>query len=403
MRLCLERRVLPCTRRLIYDRGSMNLTTKTSFLFFARLICIVVGGSLCLSAMSQTAARHISHLAAPTELRCEGESEPLAISDAKPEFSWKVQAASPLLHAVRQSGYQIRIATHDRTLIAGQGLFWDSGKVPGNGTSFAGDAYAGPAFESQHDYDWQVRVWDEKDQASPWSRPAHWRQAPIWRAQWIAADATDGEAGARPMPLLRRNFSLPGTVTRAVLHVSGLGQYEFRINGVKVGNSELTPGWSDYHKTIFYDSYDVTKMVRDGANALGVMLGNGMYRVPETPGRYNKFTGSFGPPKCIALLHIELASGKSIDIVSDGSWKTRPGPITFSSTYGGEDYDARREIDGWDRAGFDDADWNPVEVTTSPGRALRPEASSKDSEGAIELVLGSGHYRISAPNPGGKP
>ena len=200
-----------------------------------------------------------------------------------------------------------------------------------------------------------------------------WRIAPAWSARWIAAENTDAAAGLKPMPLFRKQFEVAGQVARAVLYVSGLGQYEFRINGAKVGDQELTPGWSDYRQTVFYDSYDVTSMLRGGANALGIMLGNGMYRVLETPDRYTKFTGAFGPPKCVAQLHIELAGGKSIDMITDESWKTHAGPVTFSSTYGGEDYDARQEMDGWDRAGFDDSPWSAVVVTDGPGGEMRPE------------------------------
>jgi len=175
------------------------------------------------------------------------------------------------------------------------------------------------------------------------------------------------------MPLFRKEFSLEGDVRRAVLFVSGLGQYELRVNGAKVSDNELTPGWSDYRKTIFYDRSDVTSMLRSGTNALGIMLGNGMYRVLRTGERYTKFTGSYGPPKCIAQLRLELANGKNVEITTDGTWKTHSGPITFSSTYGGEDYDARKDQDGWDRPGFDDAPWSPVIVTDGPGGVLRSE------------------------------
>src|ERR1035437_10229396 len=315
----------------------------------------------------------VSHLATPTHLRCAGISEPLAVADARPSYSWSVVASSPALHAVRQSSYQVRIARGRGHLIADRRLLWDSGKVHGDATVVSGQTYSGPPFEPQHDYVWQVRVWDENDHPGAWSLPAHWTQAPLWQAQWIAAAAADADADGKSLPLLRRNFAVTGAIARAVLHISGLGQYEVRINGAKVGNSELTPGWSDYRKTVFYDSYDVTSMLRSGANALGIMLGNGMYRVPETPGRYNKFTGSYGPPKCIVQLHIELTNRESIDVISDGSWKTKPGPITFSSTYGGEDYDARRDIAGWDGASFDDAAWTPVSVAEGPGGMLRPE------------------------------
>lgn len=162
-------------------------------------------------------------------------------------------------------------------------------------------------------------------------------------------------------------------VLRAVLYASGLGQDELHLNGRKVSRDILTPGWSDYRKTVFYDSYDVTASVHRGENVLGVMLGNGMYRVLHTPGRYTKFVGTFGPPKCIVQLKIDYSDGGSIEIDSDGSWKTAPGPITFSSTYGGEDFDARRDPNGWDRAGFDDARWESAVDTGGPGGALTPE------------------------------
>ncbi len=205
---------------------------------------------------------------------------------------------------------------------------------------------------------------------------------PVWHAKWIEATKMNAEgatmdeclyAACNLMPLLRKEFSVEGRVTRASLVVSGLGQYEFRINGAKVGDRELTPGWSDYRKTIFYDRYDVTSMLRGGGNALGILLGNGMYRVLRTGERYTKFTGTFGPPKCVAQLRLELANGKNLEITTDETWKTHPGPITFSSTYGGEDFDARLEPDGWDRPGFDDSQWSPAIVTDGPGGVLRPE------------------------------
>ncbi len=256
-------------------------------------------------------------------------------------------------------------------------------------------AYNGPAFEPDHEYAWQVRAWDENGHESPWSRSAHWTQAPEWKAHWIAADATDADAGTKPLPLFRKTFNIPGATARAVLRVSGLGQYEVRVNGAKVGRSELTPGWSDYRKTVFYDSYDVTSMLHGGANALGVMLGNGMYRVQKIAGRYTKFTGTFGPPKCIVQLHVDYANGTSTDVVSDETWRTHPGPVTFSHTYGGEDYDARLEMDGWDRAGFDDAKWSQVIVTEGPGGQLRPELAPP-----IRVMHTYDAVRRTEPKPG---
>jgi alpha-L-rhamnosidase len=196
---------------------------------------------------------------------------------------------------------------------------------------------------------------------------------PVWNAAWIAAHPDNAAGGGDELPLFRTSFTVTTPVKRAVVYVSGLGQYELRLNGRKVGTDVLTPGWSDYRKTIFYNSYDVTRQLRTGDNALGLMLGNGMYRVLDTPGRYTKFVGSFGQPKCIVQLHIEYVDGKSSEIVSDGRWKSTPGPIMFSSTYGGEDFDARREPQGWDRPGFNEAGWQTVSIVDGPGGVLTPE------------------------------
>ena len=344
-------------------------------------------------AMEQGVAH--SHLAAPIELRLAGEAQPLAMEDTRPEFSWRVDAAGTDLHAVSQSAYEVRIAGSDSDLAQGRNLLWDTAKVAGHDTSMLGSAYGGPLFEALHQYAWQVRVWDADDLASQWSRPAHWTQAPEWHARWIAADSTDEAAGSKPMPLFRKEFSANGAMKRALLYVSGLGQYEIAINGVRVGNDELTPGWSDYRRTVFYDSYDVTSMLRAGANALGIMLGNGMYRVPKTPGRYTKFTGTFGPPRCIAQLDIEFANGKRAEIITDETWRTHAGPITFSNTYGGEDYDARAEEDGWDRGGFDDSHWNTVVVSEGPGGTLRPELAPP-----IRVMQTYSPVRQTEPKPG---
>ena len=165
----------------------------------------------------------------------------MAVSESNPEFSWKLQAASLSLHSVRQSSYQIRVAANISGLLAGTARLWDSGKVSSSRSATANHPYAGAPLQPQHDYFWQVRVWDEADHPSSWSSPTYWIQAPVWRAQWIGAVATDAEANNKPLPLLRKSVDLSAHVSRAILYVSGLGQYEFRINGSKVGNDELTP------------------------------------------------------------------------------------------------------------------------------------------------------------------
>jgi hypothetical protein len=336
-----------------------------------------------------------SHLAAPVALQTEGKANPLAIAGPAPRLSWTLSATNVLLHSVRQSAYQVEVAARPQDLAATRNLVWNSGKTTASAEAVPAASYNGQPLEPAHTYWWSVRVWDENGQPSLWSSPAHWTQAPLWHTQWIAAQATDSEAGVLPMPLLRTGFHLPADVRSAVLHISGLGQYEVHLNGNEVGSGELAPGWSDYRKTVFYDSYDVTGQLHSGDNAIGVLLGNGMYRVRHTQGRYTKFTGSFGPPQCIAQLHVELANGKSFDLATGSDWKTAPGPIVFSSTYGGEDYDARRELPGWDRAAFNDAHWTQVVVTTGPGGTLRPEAAPP-----IRIMHSYAPVHQSEPKPG---
>ena len=171
-----------------------------------------------------------------------------------------------------------------------------------------------------------------------------------------------------PLPIFRRKLKITQPVAQATLHICGLGQYELYLNGQRVGNREMDPGWTNYRRTCLYSSYDVTKQLTTGENVIGVMLGNGMYNVPG--GRYVKFTGTFGPPKLICQLSVAYADGTTQLVTSDGQWKCTGGPITFTCIYGGEDYDARREQPGWNAPGFDDGTWQDVTICDGPGGRL---------------------------------
>ena len=181
-------------------------------------------------------------------------------------------------------------------------------------------------------------------------------------------------SGSDVMPIFRTEFAVERKpVKRALACVCGLGHFELSVNGAKVGDHVIDPGWTDYRDTCLYVPFDVTAMLREGSNALGVMLGNGMYNVQG--GRYVKFLGSFGEPKLILNLRVEYEDGMVQRVVSDASWKTDDGPIVFSCVYGGEDYDARREQPGWDAPGFDDSEWDAVRVVKGPGGKLRSQSA----------------------------
>ena len=225
-----------------------------------------------------------------------------------------------------------------------------------------------------------------------------------WAARWIMAPWSTERDGAEPdgsrsMPVFRREFTVRGKVAKATLRIAGLGQYAVRI-GSGGGVRPVTPrglhqAWTDYKKTVTYESYDVTKLVAPGKDSLGVMLGNGMYNVQRTQGRFTKFAGSFGPPKLIAELQVKYADGKEETIGSDAQWKVAKGPVTFSSTYGGEDFDARMEQRGWELPGFDDTAWIAAAVTDGPGGALTaaiaPEVKEWASHSPVKVTeLGPG-------------
>ena len=175
------------------------------------------------------------------------------------------------------------------------------------------------------------------------------------------------------LPIFRRQLTVNAGLQRALIYICGLGQYELSANGAKVGKALLAPGWSLYNQTCLYDTLDLTSYLTNGDNAIGVMLGNGMYNVPATT-NYTKFTGSFGPPKVIAQIYLYYTNGTSQVIASDGQWLTASGPITYSHVYGGEDYDARLWPAGWNQAGFNAAGWSAALVTNGPGGALRGQS-----------------------------
>lgn len=220
--------------------------------------------------------------------------------------------------------------------------------------------------------------------------------APLSQAQWIAAQPDSAAvSAAAPLPIFRDAFFVSQKISSAILYISGLGQFEARINGQNVTDTVLNPAWSDYRKRVFYCRYDVTALLHPGKNAIGVMLGNGMYNVPITPGRYQKFHSSFGHPKLVLQLEIKYSDGTIRTIVSDGSWKTSPGPITFTSIYGGEDYDARLQQTGWDRPRFDTKRWSRVAIVSGPGGTLVPETIPP-----IRVFQRYDPVKITHPKPG---
>lgn len=314
-------------------------------------------------------------------LRCEGRSDPLAIQTPAPRLSWEMRSDA---RGALQTAYRIVAAASPEALAADRADLWDSGKVSSGETLQL--AYAGKPLSSGTQVFWKVKLWDGTGAESPWSNAGRFQTGIMnpadWKARWIGFPNDDGNRTPQPAPCFRKEFSLEKPIARASIHICGLGQYELSLNGAKVGDSVLAPAWTAYNKTCAYDTYDVTTQIKQGPNALGIMLGDGMYNVLRVAGRYTKFplanerpgAGSLGVPKVIAQLHLTFTDGSTMTLGTDSTWKAARGPVLFSHIYGGEDYDARKEMPGWDSPSFADAAWLASAEVPAPGAADQPAA-----------------------------
>jgi len=305
------------------------------------------------------------------QLDCAYRNNPIGIDVLSPGLSWKLQSAR---HNIMQTSYQILVSSSLSNLNKNIGDVWDTKKV--NSGQSLHIKYNGKKLLSSKIYYWKVRVWDNFGNKSSWSASAFWQMGLLntadWKgAKWIAyeklADSnvnslpTDGKKdkyiGNNILPMFRKGFTVTKPIKKATAFISGLGHFEMSLNGAKVGDDFLAPGWTKYDKEALYLTYDLTKLLKKGENTVGVMLGNGFYYIPPVKERYRKLKVAYGYPKMICRLLIEYADGTSADVISNQSWKTAPSPITFSSIYGGEDYNANLEQKGWNLAGFNDRKW----------------------------------------------
>lgn len=295
----------------------------------------------------------------PTYLRCEYKVNPIGIDIVKPRLSWHLISEK---RAIKQSAYQIQVALSSEALAKEKALLWDSGKVASDQSIHV--EYAGPQLHSLQRYFWRLRVWDDEDKASQWSDSNFWEMgllsADDWQAAWIQADLQEDTQKSNPAPMLRKEFELEKTVKRARLYITSLGLYEAEINGRRVGDQLFTPGWTSYDNRLQYQTYDVTALLKEGSNAVGVTLGDGWYR-----GRMGWEEGRNIYGKKLALLlqlNVEYADGSTEMVGTDNTWRTATGPILYSDIYDGEHYDARLEKKGWSMANFDDKNWSGVNV-----------------------------------------
>jgi alpha-L-rhamnosidase len=292
-----------------------------------------------------------------TRLRVENRSSPVGLDAPAPRLSWELSSDR---RNVRQTAYEIHVARSANALTRND-LAWNSGKVQSDHSILV--PYVGPALQPGQEYAWQVRVWDETGKVGAWSDVATWRtgmmQASNWKAKWITPGYTEDSVN-RPSPYMRKTFKLTKKAVAAIAFITARGMYEAEINGRRIGDAYLTPGWTSYRTRLQYQVYDVTDLLNSGANAIGVTLGSGWYRgiigFENSINVYGKETA------LLFQLEITYSDGSKEQVLSDGSWSSSTGPIRYSEIYNGETVDARLRQDGWSTAGFKEVGWVPVAV-----------------------------------------
>lgn len=300
-------------------------------------------------------------------LRCEYLIDPLGLDERRPRLSWLIDSPR---RGARQTAYRVRVASSAGSLGSGGADLWDSGRVAS--ARSAQVEYAGRPLRSREFCHWLVEIWDETG-AHTVSAPAQWSmgllEADDWRARWISSDpltlARDPQAVSPSLTepgtpgVFRRDFQIAGAVRRATVYASARGIFELTLGGRRVGDDLFAPEWTDYTKRLHYRTYDVTALVRPGANTLGATLSDGWWSGfvgwHDTRARYGSLENSL-----LVQLELELESGERLVLGTDGSWQCAVGPILSADLQMGEIYDARREP----------RDWLPAREVAAPALAL---------------------------------
>lgn len=306
------------------------------------------------------------------DLSCEHRTNPVGTDVSNPRLSWKIGSDA---YNVMQSAYSVRVSTSPK--FTSSSMVWQSGKVASDESVLI--RYAGQDLKPGQRYYWQVRVWDNRGKASKWSETAFWETGLMsqvnWKAKWIEMEGDTNRYS--PSPHFRKEFTISKNIANATVYVTSHGFYELHLNGKKVGDQVLTPGWTTYGKRIQYQVFDVSGQLTKGKNAVGAVLGDGWYRGTLAWGNnwavYGKRLG------LLMQLRIVYTDGTEELIVTDSSWKANnDGAIRKNDLYNGEIYDASKKLTGWNLPDYDDSKWQPVRIgnynnniVASEGAAIR--------------------------------
>ena len=335
------------------------------------LITLLLLGSVKLAFSSENV------IMSARNLRCEYKVNPVT-GVHHPRLSWVLKSDT---RDEYQTAYQLEVASSILGLIDGKPDLWNTREVKSSRTYQI--VYEGIPLRSREICYWRVRSWDKNGKPSPWSDIARWEMGLLkksdWKAQWVGLDLNNLGRGKLyhlpPAPYLRKEINLTGRIKRATLYVTALGLYSFYIDGERIGNDYLTPGWTDYNKRVYYQTFDVTKNLRNGENVIGAILSYGWYAgyvgyalLVQNP-RVRAFYGKV--PKLLAQLEVQYDNGGKVVFVTNSSWKASYGPIVQSDILEGEEYDARKEVPGWMNPHFNDSTWSTVNIYPQTNRKIQ--------------------------------
>ena len=300
-----------------------------------------------------------------TALRCEYLSGPIGVDNARPRFSWKMEDGRT---GIEQAAYSIRVSEDSLDILHGKGNMWQSGKVvSGNNRT----VYAGKALKPRTRYYWSVDVYNQYGELyTPSSRFAWFETGKMgepWNADWISDSEDTLQLSA---PYFRKEFTISRPVADARIYLAAGGLADLWINGNRVDSTLLNPMFTQYDKRCLYMTYDVTRCLNEGGNAVGIVLGNGWYNF-QSHAVWNFETAPWrNRPTFMLELVVRYQDGSCERIKSDTSWKTSFGPIVFNSIYTGEHYDARKELTGWSEPGYEDNGWRNAVLRDAPSRQI---------------------------------
>lgn len=308
-----------------------------------------------------------------SSLKTEMRENPDGIGTLFPRFSWKIESETP---AITQVAYQIEVAASVQELKNKSNLLWSSGRINTDQSLLV--SYDGEPLKSGKCYFWQLTVWTNTGQRIE-SHIQQWSTALLnetdWKAKWIGLNdqenlRVDNNRTILPARYLRKEFEVTSSPKRAMLYISGVGSSICYMNGQQVGNDVFGPLPTWYDASVPYLSYDVTDLVKDGSNAIGVALGNGRFLTMREQGMYG-----FGLPRLIAQLHIEYDDKEDI-IISDQTWQvTNKGPVVENNEFDGEKYDARLELGEWTKSGYNASAWQSATLMEAPKGKLIAQLS----------------------------